>query len=259
MPTQWNPADYARNSRGQFGWAWSVLERLGLRGDEHVLDVGCGDGKVTVEIAKRTTGDVIGIDQSADMIELARRTWAVAHRNLSFLVADAQKLDVACRVDVVFSNAALHWMPDQAAVLVGLARVLEPGGRVFLSMGGRGTAPLVFKALADLSRDARWSGLVHDPPYYFRGPEEFDPWLRQAGFEPTRVELVPKPMWHADQTALTGWLRTTWMWLTDRLPEERRSEFLDELTSLIAPGCPPSDAGGLLLPMVNLEVEARYK
>lgn len=257
MTTRWDAADYAGNSRGQFGWALSVIERLGLRGHEDVIDVGCGDGKVTAEIAARTSGRVLGVDQSPGMIELAEQ-WSARRPNLRFVVGDAQRLNVPHLFDLAFSNAAIHWMPDHAAVVRGLGRAIKPGGRLFLSMGGRGTAALVFEALGAFSSHPRWGRLLAGAraPYHFRTVEDFHSCLRDAGFEAIRVDLVSKPMRHADRAALIGWLRTTWMWVTERIPEDQRAEFLADLTDRIAPSCLSASDGGLLMPMVNLEVEA---
>jgi trans-aconitate 2-methyltransferase len=258
MSPRWDAADYANHSQGQFNWAMSVIQRLGLEGSERVLDVGCGDGKVTAEIAARVPeGSVLGIDKSAEMIALAIRN-SPDRTNLSFRAVDAQTLDLDARFDVVFSNAALHWVADLDAVFSGLARALTPGGRLFLSMGGRGTAALVFEALDRLRRVEQWSGRLglSDPPYRFRGPDDVEPMLRRTGFVPARVELIRKPLRLADRGALTGWLRTTWMWTTEPMPERVRSDFLDVLTGEVERGCGRDKAGALLLPMVNLEVEA---
>jgi trans-aconitate methyltransferase len=236
----------------------SVIERLRLDGCERVLDIGCGDGKVTAEIAARLPrGSVLGIDKSVEMIALAAKTWT-DRRNLSFRAIDAQALGLDDRFDVGFSNAALHWVPDLRAVLSRLATLIAPGGRVFLSMGGRGTGALVLASVDRLSRVDRWSGFLRAarPPYRFRGPDEVEPLLTDTGFRPVRVELIAKPLRLADKTALTGWLRTTWMWTTEPLPEELRPEFLGVLTDEVEPGCGRAEDGALLLPMVNLEVEA---
>src|SRR5262245_31103257 len=184
----------------------SVIERLRLDGREGVLDIGCGDGKVTAEIASRLPGGrVLGIDKSAEMIALATRTWSDC-RNLSFRAIDAQRLDLDEQFDVAFSNAVLHWVPNLREVLARLERLLAPGGRMFLSMGGHGTAAFVLAALDRLACDEKWSGFLRaaQPPYRFRGPDEVEPMLFETGFVPVRVELIGKPLRLADIQALTG-------------------------------------------------------
>jgi trans-aconitate 2-methyltransferase len=254
---QWDAADYAKHSQGQYGWAMGNIGKLRLQGTESVLDVGCGDGKITAEIARLVPdGRVVGVDQSEKMIALARH--AVQLPNVKFRVLDAQALDFNEEFDAVFSNSTLHWMPDQRAAVLGIGRALKPGGRVFLSMGGRGTASLSFKALDGMMQEERWAkflaGVV--APHHFKGPQEYEPWLKEAGLRADRVELVRKPMRLADPSALEGWHRTTWMTYSERFPEDQRGDFLRELTARVAANCTIADDGALLMPMVNLEVEA---
>jgi trans-aconitate methyltransferase len=155
---------------------------------------------------------------------------------------DAQALDLGTEAgifDIAFSNAALHWARDQPAVLRGVAAALVPGGRTFFSMGGRGTAAVVYRVLAEMTEEkGRWGRFLEtaESPHFFRGPEEYTGWLRDAGLVPRRVELVRKPMHHADAAALLGWLRTTWTPFTNSVPEERRAEFLSELLDRVRPG-----------------------
>ena len=94
-------------------------------------------------------------------------------------------------------------------------------------------------------------------PHRFLGPPEYEPWLAAAGLTATRVELVRKPMRLRNLEALEGWLRTTWMHYTERLPLEARTEFLRELAQRVKQDCTTGEDGDLLMPMVNLEVEAR--
>jgi trans-aconitate 2-methyltransferase len=255
---RWDAADYARNSQGQYGWAMSNIGKLGLKGGEAVLDIGCGDGKITAEIAKRVPqGRVVGVDKSEEMVALATRLVVLPH--VSFRVLDAQRLDYNEEFDAVFSNSTLHWAPDQAAVVRGIARALNPGGRVFLSMGGRGTASITAAAVRKMTADSRWSKYLEgvSSPHFFRGPEEWNPWLAEAGLEAGRVELVQKPMRLADFAALEGWHRTTWMAYTSPMPEDQRAAFLRELTEMVAADCTIAEDGALMMPMVNLEIEAR--
>jgi trans-aconitate 2-methyltransferase len=258
-PVRWNAADYAVNSRGQYSWALSTIDRLDLGPSEAVLDVGCGDGKVTKELALRVpSGRVVGIDSSADMVRLARETWGPSSPNLEFRVVDARALDFPPIFDWVFSNSTLHWVPDHPAVLRGVVRALEPGGRVVLSMGGRGTAAAVHRALADFQREGPWAPYLADvvAPHHFFGPEEYGRWLAEAGLQARRVELTAKQMRHADTTALEGWLRTTWMPYLERIPDDARAAFVTELAEGVGRGCDTAEDGSIILPMVNLEVEA---
>jgi trans-aconitate methyltransferase len=257
-PVRWDATDYAKNSQGQFGWAMGNVDKLRLQPSDCVLDVGCGDGKITAELAKRVPeGSVTGVDRSDSMIALARQSFQLS--NVSFRTLDAQGLDYIEAFDAVFSNSAIHWMPDQHAVVQGIARALKPGGRMFLSMGGRGTAAAPREMLAQLMQESRWTGYLAgaSSPHHFRGPEDYGPWLSESGLQADRVELVPKPLRLANLAALEGWLRTTWMTYTERLPESVRAEFIHEWAERVSRRCATTADGALIMPMVNLEVAAR--
>ncbi len=129
---RWNAQDYAQNSQAQQQWAKELTAQLQLSGRETVLDLGCGDGKVTAEIATIVDrGTVVGIDNSAAMIELAQGRYPEQqHPNLSFRVMDAGSLSFTECFDVVFSNAVLHWVKHHQPVIGGLYRSLKSGGKI---------------------------------------------------------------------------------------------------------------------------------
>jgi trans-aconitate methyltransferase len=131
MTETWDPADYYEHSYPQYALALGLLERLRLNGDERILDVGCGDGKVTAELATRVpNGSVLGIDVSPDMIEFARMMFPPsAHPNLSFRYGDAAKLTFRNEFDVVVAFASLHWVKDLPITLRSIKQSLTPGGR----------------------------------------------------------------------------------------------------------------------------------
>ncbi len=126
----WNAADYHTSSPAQYQWAQELIAKLGLAGNERVLDIGCGDGKVTAEISRHLPeGKVTGVDNSPEMIRFAFDHFPrTEYRNLTFVRMDARELSFLEEFDVVFSNAALHWIPDHKPVLTGIARSLHPGG-----------------------------------------------------------------------------------------------------------------------------------
>lgn len=256
----WNAKDYARNSQAQLLWARALLERLDIAVDADVLDIGCGDGKISAQLAQLVPqGRVVGIDNDVGMVELATQTWCPRLANLQFRVIDAQEIDFQDEIDLAFTNSTLHWVPDHPAVLIGVSRALRPAGRLFFSMGGRGTAAVVYRALDEIGSSKEWADFLAgaSSPHHFFGPGEYRKWLAAVGLIADRIELVPKVMRHADSIALEGWLRTTWTTYTSRLPESQRPRFLSELTEMVKSRCDVAEDGAILLPMVNLEVEAR--
>jgi len=113
------------------------------------------------------------------MIQFARARHLTELDNLDFMLADAQALEVAPEFDLAFSNSTLHWIPKHPAALSGLFAALKPGGRIFLSMSGRGTAAVVLSVIAELAERAPWRRWLSDSriPWYFFGPEEYAGWL----------------------------------------------------------------------------------
>jgi len=256
----WNAADYAGNSSAQLQWAEELIARLALKGSESVLDIGCGDGKVSALMARAVrNGHVVGIDSSESMIGLAGEQFPpTSHPNLSFRLMDAMEIRFSEKFDVAFSNATLHWVNDQTAVLRGVRSCLKPGGRILFQMGGRGNAAEIFDIMGQAILSPRWRGYFEgfEPPYRFHGPEEYEGWLSACGYCRIRAELIPKDMQHEGTEGLAGWLRTTWFPYTDRLPADLRDIFLDEVIRTFTASHPVDALGRTHVKMVRLEVEA---
>ena len=182
---KWDAKDYAKNSTAQFDWANELIDKLTLCGEEHVLDVGCGDGKVRAALSRRVSvGSVLGIASSELMVALAGDNFPQnEYGNLSFAQADARALVFDGRFDVVFSNAALHWIRGHQSVLEGVARGLTPGGRFLLQMGGQGNVGDLIAVVDEMIARAPWAEYFADFsfPYGFYGPEEYPGWLAQGG------------------------------------------------------------------------------
>ena len=261
-PHQWNPADYARHSQGQERWAKELLGLLSLKPDEDVLDIGCGDGRITAEISRLTpAGRVVGIDRSPDMVAFATEHFPAAEfPNLSFLQADASALPFRDEFDVIFSNAVLHWVLDHRPVLAGLARSLRPGGRCVLQMGGKGNGAIVIRALESCLQEPNWRARhTSELPYGFHGIEEYQGWLQEAGLTADSVELLEKDMLHSTRSDFTGWVRTAWLPYTERVPAEIRDQFLEAVTERYLGECPLDTTGQVHVAMIRLQVLAHKK
>ena len=260
---KWDAREYEKHSQGQQKWARELIEKISLKGTENVLDLGCGDGKVTAEISKLVRkGSIIGIDNSAAMIKLATDRHSVAiYPNLSFKEMDAGNLKFDDRFDLIFSNAVLHWVKDQTPVIKGMFKSLKHGGRVLLQMGGKGNAAEIVDVLSELQNENKWHIYFNgfDFPFYFPGTNEYEALLLDCGFTLNRIELIPKKMDHAGITALKGWIRTTWLPYTERVPEEERESFIDIVSKKYIERCSANSKGIINVQMIRLEVEAVKK
>lgn len=256
----WNAKDYERNSEAQQKWARELIANLNLTGVEDILDLGCGDGKVTAEIARLVgDGSVVGIDNSRQMIDLAKEKYSQnKHPNLSFQVMDASDLSFAGCFDVVFSNAVLHWVKDHESVIDGLYKSLRVGGKIFLRMGGKGDAEGILSIINDVKASDKWAQYFteFEFPYTFLGVDEYQMLLKESGFSVKRVELIPKDMTHDGKSGLERWIRTTWLPYTERIPKEKRDVFIEEVCSKYLDKVPLQADGKAHVAMVMIEVEA---
>ncbi len=257
----WNPQDYAKHSSIQEAWARELLAQIDLQPDDAVLDIGCGDGRTTAVIAKSVpNGRVVGVDLSADMVSHA----ATQHcrppvDNLRFAQADAAALPFTAEFSVVFSNATLHWVPDQRAAVHGIARALRPGGRLIAQMGGHGNVSEVISAFEHVAGSPRWRDVVKqgELPYRFHVPASYEGWLVESGMEIQECCLIPKDMVHQDPDIFLGWLRTAWHPYTAGAPLEVRDAFLQDTARHYIAGHPQDDQGRVHVSTIRLQVRAR--
>jgi len=256
---QWDAKQYAQYSSAQYAWALELIEKLRLRGDETVLDIGCGDGKVMAAIVDRLKrGKVVGIDSSMEMINLAKQKYADRSRSrLMFHHLDVRELSDKNRFDVVFSNAVLHWIKNHPPMLLRIQQAMKKSGRLLFQMGGQGNAAQVV-AILDTLINAKWAAYFSDFsfPYGFHGPEAYSKWLVDAGLTPVRVELIEKDMLHKGRDGLSGWIRSTWMPYVERVPAHMRESFIENIVAEYLVAHPPDSEGVVHVLMKRLEVEA---
>lgn len=194
----WDPERYARVARFVADLGMPVVDLLAPKPGERILDLGCGDGALTVKL-RDLGAKVVGVDGSAEQIAAAQRL------GLDARVMDGQALTLPPAFDAVFSNAALHWMKKPDAVIAGVWNALRPGGRFVGEMGGAGNVVIVREALA-----AALASRGIDPaplsPWYFPTTDDYAAKLRAAGFEVRHIELFQRPT--PLPTRLGDWLDT---------------------------------------------------
>jgi SAM-dependent methyltransferase len=223
----WDTRAYEKNAAFVHGLAGGVLEWLSAKAGEHILDLGCGDGQLTLKIAA-TGADVEGVDASAQMVAAARG------RGIAAEEGNAEALPYADRTfDAVFSNAALHWVHDHDAMMGEVRRVLKPGGRFVAEMGGHGNVAAIRVALTAVLAHHGY-GTLEDHENYYPTPERYRSRLIQHGFRVERAELIPRPTRLAE-SGMGGWLRTFRSGILASLPESLRDTVVCETEALLEP------------------------
>ncbi len=222
----WDGDAYDRLSTPMEEMGREVMDRLELRGDETVLDAGCGSGRLTALLIERVPrGRVIGVDVSASMIDAARTRLG---DDADVRVADLVGLDLGGEtVDVVFSTATFHWIADHDALFGSLRRALRPEGRLVAQCGGAGNIASVHAAARQAAADPPFRPYFEDwqGPWNFATPEDTERRLRAAGFGEARCRLSDRPVRPDDPRE---YLRTINLGAhLDRLPDELRYPFVD--------------------------------
>ena len=193
------------------------------------------------------------------MIAFARKTYKPEnYPNLKFQIADACALPFENEFDVVFSNAALHWIRKHSSVLRGIRNALKSGGKALLQMGGAGNAVLVLKILDRMIKSEKWCEFFLDFkfPFGFYEATAYRKMIEESGLKPVRVELLPKDMMHDGETGLAKWISVTWLPFIEPVPEEKREQFVTEFVASYIEEYPPDERNLIHVPMMRLEVEA---
>ena len=244
----WDTQAYEKNGAFVHGLAGGVLEWLAPQPGERILDLGCGDGQLTQRLAA-TGARVQGVDASAQMAAAARG------RGVAVDEASAEALPYPDGAyDAVFSNAALHWVRGQEAMLAEVHRVLRRGGRFVAEMGGHGNIAAIRVALIAVL--ARYGHGEHENEVnYYPTAEAYTRRLERAGFQIERMALIPRPTPLAE-SGMAEWLRTFRRGVLDKLPEKLREPVTAETTELLAKALRDED-GNWIADYMRLRFVAR--
>ncbi len=227
----WDGATYDRISAPQHGWGKQVLERLPLRGEETVLDAGCGSGRVTELLAQRLPrGRVIAVDASPSMVAAARERLG---ERAEVLVMDLEELELAEPLDAILSTATFHWIPDHERLFARLRAALRPGGRLVAQCGGEGNVRGTREAAEAVSAREPFAPYMRGwpGPWNFSSAALARERLLAAGFREARcwthdvTVYPPEPREFLRSVNLGSHLQ--------RLPEELREPFVDAVYEIV--------------------------
>ncbi len=226
----WDGRDYERHSPHQREWGSSIVEELALRGDERVLDLGCGDGSLTRRLADRVPrGSVLGIDGAPEMLEAARDKCGP---NMTLQHLDINGLAFETEFDVIFSNATLHWVHDHAAVLRKIHRALRPGGIMRAQFGSDGNCPNLIECVQ------RQMGISPFPeafagfrwPWFFPSIPTYEELLRASLFTEWRAWTQDMDQRFPGADAIVGWIDNPCLIpFVQALPQVLRKPFRDAI------------------------------
>jgi trans-aconitate 2-methyltransferase len=246
-PREWDADTYDAVSDPQFEWGTEVLGRLELRGDESVIDAGCGSGKVTEKLLERLpNGTLLAVDGSEAMVAKAKERLG---ERATYLVADLSELEVEQPVDLIFSTATFHWILDHDRLFERLRAALGPGGRLVAQCGGQGNVAQHAQAIAAVAARPEFAAHLEQMTgmWNFAAPDETEARLRAAGFSEARCWLEPKPVTPERPLEFTS--TVTLGPLLAQLPEALRRPFAE---SILEHSPKP-----LTLDYVRLNIEAR--
>jgi 2-isopropylmalate synthase len=243
-PNQWNPETYNKHTGFVSALALPVVDLLAPKKDDNILDVGCGDGTLAVEIEDRGA-KVIGVDTSAEMID-----WAKV-KGIEAYVGSVTDLDYKNEFDAVFSNATLHWVRDARTAVQNIAKVLKNGGRFVCEFGGEGNVHHLIVAMQELFAYHPEFGTFENP-WYFPSVDTYKTLLEEEGFTVTYIEIIPRPTPMED---IGNWLDIFANGVTSHLSVKQYEVFKKEVIEILKNKI-YSEKDGWMLDYVRLRLRA---
>jgi len=245
MSGEWNAESYHRVSNPHVNWGLAVLEQLPLAGDELVVDLGCGTGRLTAKLLERLPrGRVVAVDRSATMTRAAREyLTSLFPSQVDVVMADATAIPIAGAADAVFSTATFHWIPSHEALFASIFRALKPGGRLVAQAGGGKNLERVHDRCERLINAPEFRDFFTQwqDPWNYAGPEATAERLTAAGFVDVSTGIESSPVRFDDAPSFAEFITTVICrphvaCLTD---ERARDAFIVGLTRDAAADEPP--------------------
>ena len=248
-----NAEEYAKNSSLQSKWAMESLGVFPFKDDDWVLDVGCGNGSITEEIAAKVPlGTVVGLDISEEMLIYAKKYHLSP--NIVYVQGDARKLPFVERFDKAVAFLSLNWIKEQTQVLNALYRALKPGGKAIITRPGKQRTNLGSVAEMLIKTD-RWA--THFPNFeqkkHYYSAEEYLVLLKNAGFIIDKISQESTSTFFKDKEALIGFFRPLCNFI-DHLSLVLQQQFVEEIVDIVLDINPPLSDGSIQLHDLKLEV-----
>jgi trans-aconitate 2-methyltransferase len=260
--SDWDAAKYHRISDPQLAWGRTVVARLAPVPGERILDLGCGTGRLTEDIAATPGIFVVGLDRSAAMLREAvsrqarDQTPALdSYSRLAFVLADGAALPFIEAFDAVFSAATFHWIPDHDRLFTAIHRALKKGGRLIAQAGGGGNLELLYGRARRLMQSPQYVRFyaAWAEPCHFENVSDTEARLKRAGFEDLEASLASAPVTFQQPEAYTEFVAAVCLrHHLDRLPLEDRAGFMSRMTDEAITDKPP-----LTLDYWRLNISAR--
>jgi trans-aconitate 2-methyltransferase len=241
---EWNSDAYHRLSGPQVSWGKKVLSRLRLRGDEAVLDAGCGTGRLTAELLEALPrGHVVGIDLSQNMLKSAREHLAHFKHRANFILCDLLRLPFAASFDGIVSTAAFHWVLDHDQLFANLHRALVPGGWLEAQCGGGPNLFCLRQRVDELAATSKFASFFAGSrePWLFQDAEGSAQTLLQAGFVEVETSVEAAPTILDSASHYNEFIRNIILQQhLENIPSEQlRAEFIAKLTDRASADNPP--------------------
>jgi trans-aconitate methyltransferase len=229
--TEWDAKLY--EAKHEFVWKYGsdVVSLLDPRAGERILDLGCGTGHLTAQIAE-SGAHVTGVDRSAEMVAAAR----LKYPNLKFEISDARNLTFRDEFDAVFSNATLHWIHEPELVLQGVWRALRQGGRFVAELGGKGNIRVMQDAFDVALGELGLARAGEVQPWYYPSVSEYSTLAEKNGLEVRHIALFDRPTGLADGAAgMRNWINMFGADYLAKAGAARREEFLGRVEEILRP------------------------
>lgn len=257
-PSNKEASFYHYNSQQQWNVAYEALKTIIFKGDEQILDIGCGSGKITANLAGRvSTGSILGLDLSHGMIEFAQKTYAPFYSNLSFIESDILEFNSTSQFDLIFSASSLHWVSDQQFLLTKVYDLLKDKGTILFTIPCSPSLEIT-AIFQDIASQSTWKDYLKNlpQPRHKFNSEEYFLLLEQTGFHAIEVTQVPFTYFFETKREFADWFAAFSPMLFS-IPKEMHEMFLMSLVDRYLETFPLDEMGRIIFKQNELIIKAQ--